>query len=282
MDAVKFKAGDSGPVQVCVQNNKTVSKIEAAAFQANLSQNYGAAVGLIASLDQGSAPFSIKTDHLLLGTLAAGQTTPPVPVYIEVEDDAEPGVYTIKVTLLKSTELEDSETLFAWSAGTFTQNISVEIEEEDRQPEFAVTDIDASLNQGDKTEVKVTFKNISAEIAEDAIVRVSASSPLSLTDNTAYLGDLRPGESAEGVFGLKVAGDALPKEYSLDAVIQYVDSDGDDQTSDRMKVPVPVNAGQVQFASTRTLLTSGLIGAVAIGAIWTLSSQVSRRRNRNR
>jgi hypothetical protein len=285
MDAQKFAAEDTGIIQVCVQNNKTVEKMESSAMQANLSQNYGAAVSLVAHAKTIDAPISIKTEDLLLGTLPAGQATPALPISIEINKDAKPGIYKVNLSLtyktLKTTSFKDGDAQLEWSAGTASQDIDIEIEKNE-DLEFVVTATQADLNPGSRQEIQVTFQNIGSDKARDATAKLSAASPISMTDNVAFLGDLEPGASATGTFGLKVASDALAKQYTLDAQIQYTDTKGNKVTSDVFKVPLPVQPTKSLLDIAKGNWISATAGAGAIVIIWGIVAVISTTRKKSR
>ena len=286
VDAEKFAPGDTGAIQIRVQNNKTIDKIDSSAMQSNLSQDYGAASGLIAFLDAGNAPFTIKTRDVLLGTLPAGQATPALPIMVEVDENAPPGTYPVHVSInyktLKSTTINDGDPELEWSSGSASQDISIEIKE--KILEFEVVSVASDVTPGTKNEVQVTFRNKGSKKAQDATVKLSAASPLSLTDNTAFLGTLQGGESSSGTFGLKVMGDAIQKEYALDASVQYIDYKGDKVSSDVIKVPLTVGAPKASATFLNQLKDQWLVfgsGAGIIVAIWLAVGVVRVYRRKN-
>ena len=302
----EFFPGITAVLQITVQNNNTIDKIDAAAVQAELSQYYGAAVSLTARLEEGTAPIAVKTEEVLLGTLPVGQATPPVPFTIEVDENAKSGVYQVSLLLtykrLVSTTAEGyvGGEGFAriepdWSENeTEVELLEIEIEEEKNASgneeeedeellEFEITSIEADLQPGVRKEIKAVFKNLGDESARDSVAKVSADAPLSLTDNTAFLGTLQPGDSAVGIFGLKVAGDAIVKEYALDAFIRYTDDDGDEHISEKLKVPVkvsPTSRISGLISSYSSYLVSGLVGAGFMAIIWFISYLVAEARRR--
>ncbi len=282
LEAAKFAPGDAGYLQISFQNNQTIGKIDEAAIRLNLSQNYGAATGLVAHIDKGNAPVAIKTTDVLLGTLPAGQATPSVPVAIEIDENAVPGIYQAKVSVsyktLKSTTVEDGDPRLEWVDGSASQDITIEIK--DKILKFEVIEAKDSLPQGESNEIKVTFKNVGDETARNATAKLNAASPLSMTDNSAFLGDLKPGESATGTFGLKANRDAIVKGYTLDAFIQYTDTKGDNQVSETMKAPVTVIQAASLVSMARQQWTSIAAGAGAIVIIWIIVGVVNSRRKR--
>jgi hypothetical protein len=263
-----FNPGTTAQVQILVQNNNTVNRVDAGTAQAGLSQGYGSAVSLTATLVKGNAPITIKANKMLLGTLPAGAATSPIPFTIEVDDDAQPGVYQAQLLLtyrtLVSTSVQSSgEVSLQWSANK-SQVVDLDLEIEEQSVQFEITSLESNLKPGVRNELKVVFKNAGNKTARDASVQVTANTPLSVTDNTSFLGTLEPGQSAVAIFGVKVLGDAILKEYALDAFVTYTDANGDEQMSKKMAVPVLVSRTSSGFGVTRGQFFDGLVGAAAI------------------
>jgi hypothetical protein len=145
--------------------------INAQVLQVNLAQTYGAVVSLLAHLDIGTAPLSIKIPGILQGTLTAGQAAPSLPITLEVDENAAPGTYPIIVALtyktLQSTLLKDGDTRLEWFSGSSNQELNIEIKE--RLVKFSVTAVEADLNPGLRKEIKVTINNIGSELAKDLV-----------------------------------------------------------------------------------------------------------------
>jgi hypothetical protein len=216
----------------------------------------------------GNAPITIKTEKMLLGTLAAGAAASPIPFTIEVDEDAQPGVYQAQLLLtyrtLVSTSVESSGAVdLLWSANK-SQVVNLDLEIDEQSEQFEITGFEPVLKPGARNEVKVIFKNAGNETARDASVQVSGYTPLSVTDNTSFLGTMEPGQSAVATFGVRVLGDAILKEYALDAFVTYTDGSGDEHTSKKMAVPVLVSRTSSGFGVTRGQLFDGLVGAAAV------------------
>jgi hypothetical protein len=64
--------------------------------------------------------------------------------------------------------------------------------------------------------------------------------PFTTTDDQAYLGDIRPGESASALFSVNVEDDATPKSYSIDSEIKYKDEDDETRYDRDLKAVVDV------------------------------------------
>ena len=96
------------------------------------------------------------------------------------------------------------------------------------------------VNPGTKGTVRVTYKNTGKSKVYNAKARISVINPFSSDDDTAYLGDLGPGESATAIFSVKTDGKAMVKMYSADSEVQYTDESGTVYTSDNIPVPIDV------------------------------------------
>jgi len=84
--------------------------------------------------------------------------------------------------------------------------------------------------------------------------------PFTSNDDTAFLGDLAPGESAVARYEMSVDNSATPKEYGLDSEIRYKDALGNSQISDTMKVEVTVE-------ETSPVMTILIISVVILAVI---------------
>jgi hypothetical protein len=98
------------------------------------------------------------------------------------------------------------------------------------------------VSPGTKVPVKVTYRNAGLSKVYNAKARISVINPFSSDDDTAYLGDLSPGESATAIFSVKTDGSAMVKRYSADSEVQYTDERGTVYTSDNIPVPIDVQA----------------------------------------
>ena len=120
---------------------------------------------------------------------------------------------------------------------------------------FAVVSAPASVAAGEKTVLEVVYKNTGAASVAAAQARLSAVDPFTSSDDTAYLGDLQPGEEKTARFEVSADAGATAKEYGLDSEVRYRDALDNSQISDTMKVAVTVTPGG-------SLLTSPIVLAV--------------------
>ncbi len=120
---------------------------------------------------------------------------------------------------------------------------------------FAVVSAPAAIAAGEKTVLEVVYKNTGAASVAAAQARLSAVDPFTSSDDTAYLGDMQPGEEKTARFEVSADAGATAKEYGLDSEVRYRDALDNSQISDTMKVAVTVTPGG-------SLLTSPLVLAV--------------------
>jgi hypothetical protein len=133
--------------------------------------------------------------------------------------------------------------------------------------EFTVISPPGEMNPGNKKVIPVEYKNIGDTAVYSAQARISAVDPFTSSDDTAYIGDLKPGESKAVSFIISVDRTATLKEYGLDSEIRYRDALENTYISDPMKVKITVTAttGLTTILSNPIYLSivlAGIIGAL--------------------
>ena len=73
----------------------------------------------------------------------------------------------------------------------------------------------------------LTLVNNGSLPARDAIVRMNALDPFTVSYDTMYLGDVAPGENVTTRYGIKVKPDAVPGDYYVTLEVKYYDSEDD-------------------------------------------------------
>jgi len=132
--------------------------------------------------------------------------------------------------------------------------------------DFAIVSEASVVNPGEKATLEVTYKNTGAATAYNAQSRISAVDPFTSSDDTAYLGDLAPGETAVARYYVTIDSGATIKQYGLDSEIRYRDALDNSQISDTMKLAVTVEkTGSVAGIFSNPIVLA-LIAAVLIGA----------------
>ena len=123
----------------------------------------------------------------------------------------------------------------------------------------------------------ITYRNIGDTTAYNAQARISAVKPFTSNDDTAYLGDIAPGESVTGVYEISVSADATEKDYGIDTEIRYRDTLDNSQISDSMKAKVTVQ----YTGSLGDIFTSPIALTVIVFAILIVGYLVYQRKIKN-
>ncbi len=105
----------------------------------------------------------------------------------------------------------------------------------------------AEINAGDEKIVTFTIKNAGNLTLRDATARITIVDPFSSTDDSAYIGDLAPGASAEAKFKLSVDREATPKLYALNLEVKYKDAQGNWAYSEPVKALINVKPAQFPY-----------------------------------
>ncbi|MDI6896700.1 COG1361 S-layer family protein [Methanocella conradii] len=97
------------------------------------------------------------------------------------------------------------------------------------QPEmkFTVDEDPIAIRCGRSCAATVNLTNTGPVTAHDAVVRMNALDPFVVSYDTAYLGDVKPGESVNTTFGIKVKPDAVPTTYYVTMEVKYYDDEDD-------------------------------------------------------
>jgi hypothetical protein len=131
--------------------------------------------------------------------------------------------------------------------------------------DFAVTSPAWSMTPGGKSVLEVQFRNTGAATAYSAQARISATDPFTSNDDTAFLGDIAPGETATARFEITTDKAATEKEYGLDSELRYRDMLGNSQISDTMKVRINVASSTGINDPVTNPFVLALIGVVIVG-----------------
>jgi hypothetical protein len=131
---------------------------------------------------------------------------------------------------------------------------------------FSVTSGMVEVLQGSQGVIEVEYQNIGDTIAYNAQTRLSVVQPFQSSDDTAYLGDLKPGEKATARYQVSVDDAAIAKEYTLDTEVRYRDALDNSQGSDTFNVPVQVQAKPASGGLMQALAVMGFIALIGIGA----------------
>lgn len=124
----------------------------------------------------------------------------------------------------------------------------------------------STLAQGESGELRLTIVNAGEEEAESVSVKVfedSQNLPIEFSEVFAFLGDLAPWQSADAVFRFTIDGDAILKDYLVDAEIRYVD--GTEVETTDVTVPLSIT----REAADNTMLYAAVAALLIAGfAVW--------------
>jgi len=199
----------------------------------------------------GVSPLVPSTNGLYIGDFAPGNTT-TARFKVTVAQDAD-FTQTYPIGLyLKYTDFEGNmvQSPVVNTGVDFTQKIR-----------FRAQDDPVLLHPGKTYVVNVTYTNVGTAPAYNAQARISVVDPFSSEDDTAYLGTVRPGQSATAIFSIKTDGTATPKTYSINSEIQYTDLSNTEYTSDTIRVLAAVED------ETAPVLPIVLLAVVAAGVL---------------
>jgi hypothetical protein len=131
---------------------------------------------------------------------------------------------------------------------------------------FVIVSDSQMVVPGQKTVITVQYKNTGGATAYQAQARVSMVDPFTSNDDTAYLGDLAPGETKEASFLISVDGAATPKQYGIDSEVRFNDAFDNQIVSDPIKMSLTVEKrkGLVEGLMENPLVL-GIIAIVIIG-----------------
>jgi len=201
----------------------------------------------------GASPLIPTDGNAYIGTFEPGEMV-DVKFKVAVADSAEPQSYPLDVVVA----YEDYEEKTVTSrAATIGLPVGGKIA-------FEAVSPTVTLHPGDKSILEVVYKNTGAAKVYNAQARISAVDPFTSSDDTAYLGDLAPGETATARFEVSIDADGTEKEYGIDSEIRYRDDLDNSKISDTMKVRVALEKKQGALFTNPVFLVA--IVAVVIGA----------------
>ncbi|MDO9325331.1 MAG: S-layer protein [Methanoregula sp.] len=131
---------------------------------------------------------------------------------------------------------------------------------------FSVTSAPARLTPGSDAVITVVYKNLGDTTAYHSQARISVVDPFTSSDDTSYLGDIKPGENVTARYQVHAGDDAEIKTYLLDAEIRYRDSQDNSQVSDTFKVPVAIEQKSASGSLVSMLPVLALLVIAGIGA----------------
>jgi hypothetical protein len=192
-----------------------------------------------------------------VGDLAAGGSARfSLPVEISTSAEAGPQQYSLAVRYRNQDDEERTSD---------TIDVRQEVGPDARK--FGLETDGAAVRPGSGTTLEVTVTNAADERFTDISANMFADSPMSVTDDEAFVGALDPGESATLRFSVGASGGALAKAYPVSLDFQYDDSDGDTKLSKTYRIAVAV-AESSGGGGPPLLLVAGLVVVVGVVGVY--------------
>jgi hypothetical protein len=246
----EFAPGDELAVTVSVENRGLNAVKIVQSDIVNRDDLPNTAKLVRASLAGGEAPLVVKTDAQMIGDISGGASA-QAAFQLAFDEDAEPGVYTLPLTIqytyLREAEQYGTDTIrydYRTTEEVIPLNVRI-------KPDvtLAVGEISTdSVNVGTEGYLTVTVENTGSQKAASAVLHIgrNGESPIIPTDSSVYIGDFVPGETAECTYKVSVSGNAESQVYPLDVYLDYENADGDQVTSDPVTFGVQVG-GKIAF-----------------------------------
>ncbi|MHB8162967.1 MAG: COG1361 S-layer family protein [Methanoregula sp.] len=131
---------------------------------------------------------------------------------------------------------------------------------------FSVISAPAQVSPDSDNVITVVFRNNGDATAYYSQARISAVDPFTSSDDTAYIGDIKPGDNVTAKYQIYTGENAEIKTYLLDAEIRYRDALDNSQVSDSFKVPVSVESEPASSGLVSMLPLILVIAIIGIGA----------------
>jgi hypothetical protein len=134
--------------------------------------------------------------------------------------------------------------------------------------DFEIISESQTMTPGQKKVITARFKNTGGATAYQAQARVSMVDPFTSNDDSAFLGDIAPGETKEASFLVSVDKAATVKQYGLDSEVRYRDALDNTVISDPMKLNITVAADKgilAQLAENPAAIIAIVVVVAGIG-----------------
>jgi hypothetical protein len=146
---------------------------------------------------------------------------------------------------------------------------------------FSVISAVPEVADGSTGMIEVRYRNDGTTTAYAVQSRISTHGPVTIDDNMAYLGDIRPGQSASALFEVRVEGGTDPAAYVFDSTLRYRDALGNSRESDT----VPVQITVMPAAPGISAVPGGIMtiaGCVIAGIVFCIALHAYRQKNKSR
>jgi hypothetical protein len=206
---------------------------------------------LVASLQPGNAPVTIKTDPQMLGDLTESSIT-SVIFTTKIKDAAEGGTYNLPLTLnysyLSSASQYTGDTMqYYYQSNDITLNIPITI-----KPGVTIDVLSAvpdHITAGSEGYINLKIRNTASVPGSQAIVVLTRNgdSPIVPVDDSVYIGDFPAGSTAMARYKVSISDRAEQQSYPVDVGVVYLNAEGDTIVSRMKTIGIPVGR-KINFA----------------------------------
>ncbi len=202
-------------------------------------------------------PLSVLSSEYYIGDVKANETYTAV-FKVQASDEAKPLTYPANIRM-KYKSLDEFFT-------SDPVEIGIKVNPKIKFEVYGEPKIEA----GKEKIVEWEIKNAGNFTVREATARLTIVDPFSSTDDTAYIGTLKPNETAVIKFKLKVDSDATPKKYGLNLEVKFKDLEGEWAISEPVKAVIVVEKARFPYAMT----------AIAVIALIIIAAIALRRRSK--
>lgn len=216
--------------------------------------------GVVVTAENGYQGISIYNPKYAIGSLKPGETA-TYRFRVGVSEETEHGPRLFEM----STRYRDPEGNIRQ---TDSQDVAVAIEPS--RDAFTIEAANATFTPGETDALVLEITNNRSETLSNVQAKLFTDDPLDSEDDSAFVSELEPGDSASVTMELSVGEEAIAKTYSASVDFRFDNARGDSELSDTYRVPITVEKSG-GFAGTPIL--------VSIIALGTISGVVGWRRN---
>lgn len=265
----EFSPGDEVTIPVIIQNSGVKDVKITGSTIVDRDDNPDTAKMVTVDLLAGDAPVTVKSDPQMIGDIAGGSSM-KVNFVVKIDKYAPSGEYDLNANVVYK--------FLNFAEQTGTDSIRYYYKDVDQDSSLPITikpklvlDISnvatSSLNVGTEGYITMDIKNVGSETGRDAVIKLVRvdGSPVVPTDASVYESEFEPGEVKTVVFKASVSDDGEAKNYPVQVVVEYTDSEGAKVTSDAETVGVDVG-GKIDFeiVSAPAVLSPGQKGVIEI------------------
>lgn len=181
-----------------------------------------------------SSPLSALSSECYIGNVKAGEEFKAV-FRLKASSEAKETMYPADVFLKfkAGDDFVESDAI----------RIGIEIKPE---VEFEVLGV-PEIRAGEEKIVTFMIKNNGVAEIKDATARIVVVSPFSSSDDSAFIGNLKPGEFVNASFKISADRDATPKLYALNLEVKYRAENGEWVVSKPVKAVIDVKPRPVDY-----------------------------------